>query len=178
MRVGSAILGTSGMGCSYHGNLKIVSGGQTGVDRVALDVAIDLALEHGGWCPRGRLAEDGVIADRYRLRETESAVYWERTHRNVLDSDATLIFAEEAPLSGGTGLTAELAKGEGKPLLVVISDVPVGEASRRIREFLDEESVRILNVAGPRAGGGSVSLLSYVRTVLKEVVRDPAAGDL
>jgi hypothetical protein len=71
--------------------LKVISGGQTGVDRAALDAAIELGLDHGGWCPRGRPAEDGVIPARYRLTETRESTYPTRTRYNVLDSDGTLI---------------------------------------------------------------------------------------
>src|SRR5688572_12994856 len=87
---------------------RIVSGGQTGVDRGALDAAIALGIEHGGWCPRGRLAEDGQIPRRYQLTETKTSKYRERTERNVLDSDGTLILFR-ALLSGGTELTRRLA---------------------------------------------------------------------
>ena len=85
--------------------LKIIFGGQTGVDRAALNFAIQYGLEHGGWCPRGRLTEDGVIPPIYRLRETGSSEYEERTEKNALDSDATLIVAREKELSGGTAFT-------------------------------------------------------------------------
>ena len=88
----------------------IVSGGQTGVDRAALDVAIALGFAHGGWCPAGRLAEDGPIAARYALRETTSAAYDVRTERNVLDSDGTLVLASGEP-RGGSALTCRLACG-------------------------------------------------------------------
>lgn len=81
------------------GQIKIISGGQTGVDRAALDFAIQNSLEHGGWCPRGRLAEDGIIPPVYHLRETDSAEYEERTEKNVLDSDATVIVTREKELS-------------------------------------------------------------------------------
>jgi hypothetical protein len=126
---------------------KIVSGGQTGVDRGALDAAIELGIPHGGWCPRGRLAEDGPIPDRYRLTETESAEYSVRTERNVLDSDATLILFR-GELSGGTELTRRLAKRHRKPCLVVDLDAP--PESEAIRHWLLESRVETLNVAGPR----------------------------
>lgn len=89
---------------AWRGVRRIVSGGQTGVDRAALDVAMQLSIEHGGWCPRGRLAEDGTIPSRYDLRETRSAKYHVRTERNVVDSDATLILYRKS-LTGGTLLT-------------------------------------------------------------------------
>src|SRR5690606_31296737 len=96
----------------------IISGGQTGVDRAALDAALALGIEHGGWCPLGRWAEDGRIPERYRLRETNSPDYAVRTCRNVDEADATLIVAP-APLIGGTRLTYEYAVQTGKPCLVI-----------------------------------------------------------
>jgi predicted Rossmann fold nucleotide-binding protein DprA/Smf involved in DNA uptake len=94
---------------------KIVSGGQTGVDRAALDIALALGIPCGGWCPRGRGAEDGVIPARYPLQETCSHDYAERTRRNVIDSDGTLILAIGA-LHGGTLLTAQLAEKAASPV--------------------------------------------------------------
>lgn len=129
--------------------LCIISGGQTGVDRAALDVAAECHLPVGGWCPRGRRAEDGRIPDHYPLRETESADYAVRTEYNVRDSDATLILAV-GPLSGGTALTKQLAEQWRKPLRVVDlqNPPPVGP----VIQWLQEHKVRVLNVAGPRAG--------------------------
>ncbi len=126
---------------------KIVSGGQTGVDRGALDAAIAQATPHGGWCPRGRLAEDGTIPAGYRLDETESAEYPQRTERNVLDADATLILCRGNPV-GGTELTRQLALAHGKPCLVV--DLSRTADSSAIRRWLAAHRVGVLNVAGPR----------------------------
>ncbi len=131
-----------------HGVQRIVSGGQTGVDRAALNVAIELGIEHGGWCPRGRRAEDGVIAAQYQLQETESADYAVRTKRNVEDSDGTLILYRER-LMRGTLLTHQVAKRLGKPTLRVRIDRPV--SIDRIVRWLCDNSISILNVAGPRA---------------------------
>ncbi|MFQ5545320.1 MAG: putative molybdenum carrier protein [Acidiferrobacterales bacterium] len=126
---------------------KIVSGGQTGVDRAALDVAIELEIPCGGWCPRGRLAEDGTVPGRYPLEETRSAEYTERTERNVIDSDGTLIIAT-SPLTGGTALTVELAHRWDKPCFIVdlkeVTDVDT------IITWLQHRQIEILNVAGPR----------------------------
>jgi hypothetical protein len=126
---------------------KIISGGQTGVDRAALDAAIALNIEHGGWCPLDRLAEDGRIPDRYRLVETDSPDYLIRTERNVIDSDATLILCR-GQLSGGTLLTLRFAEQHGKPCLVVDLDRPLPPVE--VRKWLGEHGVAALNVAGPR----------------------------
>jgi hypothetical protein len=125
---------------------RIVSGGQTGVDRAALDVAIELGLEHGGWCPRGRKAEDGPIDRGYDLRETRSAKYHVRTRRNVLDSDGTLILYRGA-MTGGTELTLDFARKQGRPHLAVeISHIDLPA----IRRWIVENRIETLNVAGPR----------------------------
>ena len=101
---------------------KIISGGQTGVDRAALDWAIQNNIPHGGWCPKGRRAEDGVIPNRYVLQETESEGYMQRTKRNIHDSDATLIISLEAELTGGSKFTSEYARRIAKSSLHVHPD--------------------------------------------------------
>ena len=135
------------MSNSRHRIKKIVTGGQTGVDRGALDAAIVLGIDHGGWCPKGRLAEDGPIADRYQLQELASSDYVDRTERNVIDSDGTLILYRER-MQGGTALTNRLAKAYGKPLLRVRLDRPA-EFDKIVR-WIAEERIEILNIAGPR----------------------------
>lgn len=126
---------------------RIVSGGQTGVDRGALNAAFALGLEHGGWCPRGRLAEDGSVPAWYQLDETESPEYHVRTERNVVESEGTLILFR-ATMSGGTELTQRMAAKHRRPCLAIDLDQPVdGEA---IRRWLREHDVSVLNVAGPR----------------------------
>jgi len=127
---------------------KIVSGGQTGVDRAALDAARAAGLERGGWCPRGRLAEDGALGLDYPLRETPTADYAQRTEWNVRDSDATLILSP-LPLEGGTLLTSQLARRLGKPWLAL--DPRERGALTSARRWLDENGIATLNVAGPRA---------------------------
>ncbi len=110
-------------------------------------MAIELEIPCGGWCPRGRLAEDGTVSDRYPLQETGSAEYAERTERNVIDSDGTLIIATR-PLTGGTALTVELAHGSDKPCFIVdLMETPdVGT----IVTWLQHQQIEILNIAGPR----------------------------
>lgn len=127
---------------------RIVSGGQTGVDRAALDCAIAHEIAHGGWCPAGRLAEDGAINSRYALTETETTDYQTRTRLNVKDSDGTLILSAK-PLEGGTALTAELAEKLRKPYLVV--DPAKVSAIPAVLEWLENNAIRTLNIAGPRA---------------------------
>jgi hypothetical protein len=129
---------------------KIVSGGQTGVDRAGLDVAMALGLDCGGWCPKGRRAEDGVIPAHYVLRETPSADYRQRTEWNVRDSDATLILTRGEP-AGGTALTQRLAVAWRKPCLIV--DLQTDPAPRTVRSWLATHSVAVLNIAGPRESG-------------------------
>jgi len=117
------------------------------VDRAALDAAMAAGVPVGGWCPRGRRAEDGPIPERYPLRETPTEMYAERTAWNVRDADATLILTRGTP-TGGTATTIEVARDLGKPLLVVEPDkVEVESVIRWLREV----DVATLNVAGPRA---------------------------
>jgi len=125
---------------------RIVSGGQTGVDRGALEAAIALGIAHGGWCPRGRLAEDGSIPSRYELIENESSNYRVRTIQNVEDSDATLIL-HQRPLSGGTLLTKRVAARLRKPSVSFEIDHKNVDA---IRQWLAEIRPQVLNIAGPR----------------------------
>lgn len=128
----------------------IVSGGQTGADRAALDWAIAHGIEHGGWCPAGRRAEDGPLDAKYRLTETEDANYRSRTVRNVRDSDATLILNLGA-LEGGSLETLRIAERRSKQVRVVQLDAPPTNAELdEWREWLRANAVARLNVAGPR----------------------------
>ncbi len=146
--------------------MKIISGGQTGVDRGALDAAIALGILHGGWCPRGRLAEDGRIPDCYELHETDSRRYAVRTERNVLDGDATLILCRDTP-QGGTELTRRFAEQHGKLYLVVDLDEPRSPSD--IAHWLQDHRVETLNVAGPRESqspGIRADAEQFIRNVL------------
>lgn len=131
--------------------LTIVSGGQSGVDRGALDAALAAGIPCGGWCPAGRVAEDGTIPGRYPLRELPGAGYVERTLRNVLDSDATLVICYGEP-EGGTRQTLEFCERRSKPRLVIDAAVTAPqEAAQQVAAFIRAQGVRVLNVAGPRA---------------------------
>ncbi len=127
--------------------LKIITGGQSGVDRAALDTALELGLDCGGWCPKARRAEDGPIADCYPLTETESENYETRTRRNVHDADGIMILTARLPLSGGSELTHRLALQLKKPVLIIGLDETNSEATRN---WLAYHRIRILNIAGPR----------------------------
>jgi hypothetical protein len=130
------------------GAVRVVSGGQTGVDRAALDAALANGLEIGGWCPAGRWAEDGMIAAHYPLRETPDEDPRQRTAWNVRDSDATwIIVAGESRESPGTARTIRLVAESGKPLLVTVADASV---SAEVRGWIDAIAPGILNIAGPR----------------------------
>lgn len=126
---------------------RIVSGGQMGADRAALDWAIAHGIPHGGWCPRGRRAEDGRIPERYTLLETPSRDYEQRTRWNVRDSDGTLIVSRAAELTGGSAYTARCAERLAQPWLHVH---PGADDPAAIRAFLERHRIRTLNVAGPR----------------------------
>jgi len=129
---------------------KIVSGGQTGVDRAALDVALELGLPCGGWCPKGRAAEDGPLAVRYPLTETPSEIHAQRTEWNVRDSDGTLVLTRGTPTEG-TALTVAIAKRLRKPCLVLdLLDLHEQPAESAVWTWADQHHIRILNVAGPR----------------------------
>ncbi len=144
----------------------VVSGGQTGVDRAALDVARALSLQHGGWCPKGRKAEDGTIPPGYLLKETPRSDYTQRTEWNVRDSDGTLLLTRGA-LSGGTAQTVESATRLRKPwLLLDLEQAPDIAAARR---WLRANRIRVLNVAGPRESkspGIYAQTGTFLRTLL------------
>jgi len=135
---------------------KVISGGQTGVDRAALDVAMDLGIEVGGWCPRGRKALDGVIPSRYPLKETRGKSYQTRTKWNVRDSDASLILCLGEP-SGGTALTIKHCEKLGKPFHVhrLKSEYGTyvdGNDFSSVIYWMSCHNIQVLNVAGPREG--------------------------
>lgn len=139
---------------------RIVSGGQTGVDRAGLDAALEAGLPIGGWCPKGRRSEDGRIPARYPLTETDARSYAVRTEWNVRDSDGTLVLAM-GEVSSGTKLTINFAKKADKPLQVVMlrpvkqpglfdNQNSLTEQTDLVVEWIRNNRIRTLNVAGPR----------------------------
>ena len=149
---------------------KIISGGQTGADRAALDVAAERGLQAGGWVPRGRLAEDGPIPLQYAgLVETESSDPAVRTLRNVRDSDATLIVSHGPP-AGGSLLTLEAARRIRKPMLHLdVQQLAPDRAAAQLLEWLAAVDPAVLNVAGPRASE-DVTIFTAVTALLRAVL--------
>jgi hypothetical protein len=145
---------------------KIVSGGQTGADRAGLDAALEAGNQVGGYCPKGRLAEDGVVPAHYPLTELTRGGYPARTERNVVESDGTLVL-NLGKVSGGTRLTAECARKHGRPCLVVQLDSE--HRPGEVLSWLGEHGIRTLNVAGPRESkcpGIYRESLAYLRRLL------------
>ena len=156
--------------------VKVVSGGQSGVDRAAVDAAMATGLQAGGWCPRGRRAEDGPLDPRYPLQETPSEEYAERTSWNVRDSDATLILTTGEP-TGGTAFTVEVALRLGRRSLVV--DLATAPDPRAVCDWLVREKIDVLNVAGPRESGSPgvhALAFAFLRDVFRLATVPPPEG--
>jgi predicted Rossmann fold nucleotide-binding protein DprA/Smf involved in DNA uptake len=149
-------------------HLKIVSGGQTGADRAALDWAIKHGIPHGGWCPKGRRAEDGPIDAKYQLQETPSPNYPQRTEWNVRDSDGTVVFSIGERLSGGPLKTLEFAIKHRKPHL----HLPASKdnAASELKKWMQQNNIRVLNIAGPRASK-EPEVAAFVITTLDSALK-------
>ena len=148
---------------------KLVSGGQTGVDRAALDAALELGIPCGGWCPKGRWSESGVIAPVYPLRETPSEDVAQRTEWNARDSDGTLVIAEGSPV-GGTALTVDMAARYRKPCLILDALKIPENARDSVRTWIARNQIRALNVAGPREST-TPGIYKAARALLRTVLR-------
>jgi hypothetical protein len=130
---------------------RIISGGQTGADRAALDFAIMLGLPHGGWIPKGRKSESGELPDKYRLKEMPTSSYSKRTEQNVLDSDGTLIVSH-GRLIGGSALTKELTQRHGRACIHIDFNAhDLLDAAKTVQSWVAKNGIETLNVAGPRA---------------------------
>lgn len=151
--------------------LAVCSGGQTGIDRAALDAAGELGLLTGGWCPKGRKAEDGKVPAKYRMIETTTSQYWERTRLNVIQSDATLVVTKkECRNSAGTNLTLKYAKQYKKPHKVC--KIGTGEIKETVN-WLAEIRPSVLNIAGPREShspGIYNEAKEYIKAVLENYI--------
>jgi len=149
--------------------MKIVSGGQTGVDRAALDAAVERGVETGGWCPERRKAEDGIIPEKYQVKELHGSDYRQRTKRNIIDSDGTAIIYFGYP-TGGTEQTIVFCIKERKPyVLIDAEEISVEQASRKIGRIIMDHSISVLNVAGPRASG-EPRAYEYAKNVILSVL--------
>jgi hypothetical protein len=149
---------------------KIISGGQTGADRAALDVALKLSIPHGGWIPKGRKAEDGTLPEIYRLKEMPTDSYPARTEQNVIDSDGTLIIAR-GKLTGGTDYTRQMTLKHRKQLLGIDLNLTGHfDAASLIVSWIKLQRVQVLNVAGPRASKDP-RIYSDVLRILEQVIQ-------
>ena len=137
----------------------IISGGQTGVDRAALDIAIELGMPHGGYCPKGRRAEDGIIPSKYNLIEHTSVQYAGRTLENVLSSDGTLIL-HIGIISKGTALTKEFCIQREKPILIINIFDDLNLSRLNFNRWIKENFIKALNVAGPRESEAQIYNIS------------------
>lgn len=134
---------------AYMKLMKIISGGQTGADRAGLDVAIRHDFPHGGWCPKGRKAEDGFIGAQYQLTETPSTNYLQRTEWNVRDTDGTIVFTVAKEITGGSMRTVDFAKKHNKPCLHV-SKADSNKPESVVTDFITQHDIKLLNIAGSR----------------------------
>ena len=151
--------------------IKIISGGQTGADQGGLDAAIFLNIPHGGWCPKGRKSENGTIPAKYNLKEFNSPYYIHRTRQNVIDSDATIVFAYGAP-KGGSLKTVDFAKTYNRPCLVIDMNNSEEQIIATVKNWLQNlQNEVILNIAGSR-GSTSPDLHYKVKQILIECLKE------
>lgn len=150
--------------------MKIISGGQTGADRAALDYAIEFNIPYGGWVPKGRKTEDGRLPEKYRLQEMPTSDYSKRTEKNILAADGTLIVSH-GRLTGGSALTEFLAEKHDKPFMHVdMNRMSIEEAVEAVRIWMSKNQIETLNVAGPRASKDP-AIYEATRRLLDEVFK-------
>ena len=153
--------------------MRIISGGQTGIDQIALDAAIESGIEHGGWCPKGRLAEDGTIPEKYQLKESASKNYAVRTEKNIIESDGTLVLYW-GKATGGTNLTIRLAAKHDKPCkcldFQIFEPAVFPDVVEQTNQWIASHEIVTLNIAGPRKSN-SPELAAYVYPFLIDLFR-------
>ena len=148
---------------------KIISGGQTGADQAGLDVAIELGIPHGGWIPKGRKTEKGILPAKYKLTEMNSTSYPKRTEKNVLDSNGTVIFTTGS-LTGGSALTRQFANKHNRSVLHInFAKMPIEEAAATVSTWIESQNIEVLNVAGSRASKNH-NIYQNTKTVLEQVI--------
>lgn len=150
--------------------MKIISGGQTGADRAALDYAIEFNIPYGGWVPKGGKTEDGTLPDKYKLQEMPTSDYSKRTEKNILAADGTLI-ASHGRLTGGSALTQFISEKQNKPFIHVdFNRMSIDEATKVVRIWLKKNQIETLNVTGPRASKDP-AIYEATRRLLEAVFR-------
>lgn len=150
---------------------KIISGGQTGADRAALDFAIERDIPYGGWVPKGRKTEDGTLPVKYHLQEMPTPNYSKRTEQNVLDADGTVIVSHGF-LTGGSALTREFAIQHHKHWIHIdLNELSLQDAAEKLSSWLMETELTVLNVAGPKAGKDP-GIYDAVMRLLKETIKE------
>lgn len=151
---------------------KIISGGQTGADRAALDTAIEISIRHGGWVPKGRKTEDGRLSTKYNVQETNAIDYEQRTEFNILDSDGTLIISH-GNLKGGSARTQQLARKHHRSCIHIdLDEISSYKAVEIIQAWIDSKDIRVLNVAGPRASEDPW-IYDDVKNILRSLLYPP-----
>ncbi len=157
-----------------------MSGGQTGVDRAALDVAIEFEIPHGGWIPKGRITGDGPLPEQYKFEEMPTSSYVERTEQNVIDSDGTLIVSHGI-LTGGSAYTRDVALDHEQPWLHIdLNKTGVFDAAMKLSDWVLKNKIEILNVAGPRASKDPKiyrAVLNIIESAYYERIMEEAPGD-
>lgn len=151
---------------------KVVSGGQTGVDRAALDAAMERGIACGGWCPAGRLADDGVIPERYPLQETADMDHTVRTENNVRDSDGTVMFYR-GTLQGGTAYAVLMARHLKRPVMAINMDDPFDPDA--IAAWIRHNRIRVLHIGGQRESS-SPGIYETARRRVREVLERVAGA--
>jgi hypothetical protein len=155
---------------------KIISGGQTGADRAALDFAINSNIPHGGWIPKGRITEGGQLPEQYHLQEIETTNYDKRTEKNVIDSDGTVIISH-GNLTGGSALTQTYTIKHRKPCLHLdMNNATIAEVADSLNNWIKKNNIKILNVAGPRASKDN-NIYQVTRDILETTfIKDKIHG--
>jgi len=149
-------------------SLRIISGGQTGVDRAALDFALENQIDCFGWCPKGRMAEDGIIPFSYPLKETKSSHYEERTRKNVEESQGLLVFVDDKP-DNGTILAIDYAESLNKPIYIVHLTMNEEDQETGILNLLESNKISVINIAGPRESN-SPGIYKKTKVFLEELL--------
>lgn len=151
---------------------KIISGGQTGADQAALDVAIEVGIPYGGWIPKGRKTEDGRLPDSYSMQETDAIDYAQRTELNILDSDGTIVFSRGEP-AGGSAITQQLAKKHNRPCLHIdLKELSEYKAVEILKTWLEVRKINVLNIAGSRASEDP-EIYDNVMNILESLLYPP-----